>query len=398
MKDDSLRICVLSTDFSKYSETFVQSHIKFFGGSVKLKIGYSRFQESSGVRYLNLRPKNYFFKICDLLFSVISFLIFRRKWFFNPLRERLVFSEIKYSRVNVVIVEFSNLFDMVARACRKAGVPVVVFYRGVDASSLLKSWKTRDSIIKSCQESDLQVFVADFLRRNVIGAGGDPRNYIVLPSGVDLDLVRYIPPRNGLKKFVFVGRFVDKKDPLMTIRVFEKLLEKDCSREMVFVGGGDLEPILREYCEKNSLGSRVSFSGILPQSDVLKLLEESDALLFFPRASGNGSTEGMPCVIQESMAAGCLVVTTNHAGIPEFVSHGLSGLVFDLDIPCEPPTFIAEHIERLHVSEVQEMVRQARSVAWRHFDRIKILTLLEQKMKAKVLECKWVGGDCDDER
>ena len=42
-----------------------------------------------------------------------------------------------------------------------------------------------------------------------------------------------------------------------------------------------------------------------------------------------GDEEGLPAGIQEAMAAGLPVVSTNHAGIPEAIEHGRHGLLVE---------------------------------------------------------------------
>jgi glycosyltransferase involved in cell wall biosynthesis len=43
----------------------------------------------------------------------------------------------------------------------------------------------------------------------------------------------------------------------------------------------------------------------------------------------DGNTEGLPTSIQEAMACGAAVVSTRHAGIPEAIEEGETGLMVD---------------------------------------------------------------------
>jgi colanic acid/amylovoran biosynthesis glycosyltransferase len=42
-----------------------------------------------------------------------------------------------------------------------------------------------------------------------------------------------------------------------------------------------------------------------------------------------GDEEGLPAAIQEAMGQGMAIVSTRHAGIPEAIEHGVSGLLVD---------------------------------------------------------------------
>jgi len=64
-----------------------------------------------------------------------------------------------------------------------------------------------------------------------------------------------------------------------------------------------------------------------PKSPVPRAMAEADVLLVPSRTARDGDEEGTPTVICEGSAAGLPVVGTRHAGIPEQVDDGATGLL-----------------------------------------------------------------------
>ena len=103
----------------------------------------------------------------------------------------------------------------------------------------------------------------------------------------------------GLKKFHFdfAGAFFDK-------------------REEEFFWG---------YIKDNHLDDYVTYHGVVDGEDKKKLLEICDIFCLLTRYPN----EGQPISIIEAMSNGMVIVTTNHAGIPDLVSNGENGIVVD---------------------------------------------------------------------
>jgi colanic acid/amylovoran biosynthesis glycosyltransferase len=93
------------------------------------------------------------------------------------------------------------------------------------------------------------------------------------------------------------------------------------------VGDGPLRGELEESCERLGLSGRVSFLGARTQDEVMALLARAH-LFAAPSVTGrDGDEEGIPTTLMEAMAVGLPVVATRHAGIPELVEDGVSGLL-----------------------------------------------------------------------
>jgi glycosyltransferase involved in cell wall biosynthesis len=83
----------------------------------------------------------------------------------------------------------------------------------------------------------------------------------------------------------------------------------------------------RQELERIFAGINTNFVGYLRGDDLAAAFASSDAFLFPSR------TETLGLVLLEAMAAGCPVVAANSGGIPDIVSNGVNGYLFEPNDP-----------------------------------------------------------------
>ncbi|MBH0161726.1 glycosyltransferase [Fictibacillus sp. 26RED30] len=93
-----------------------------------------------------------------------------------------------------------------------------------------------------------------------------------------------------------VGRFSFPKNHKYLIKIFEKLLIKLPSAELILIGKGELENEIKEIVSTKGFGEKVHFLGL--RNDIPNLMKQID-LQIFPSVY-----EGLPVVLVESQAAG----------------------------------------------------------------------------------------------
>jgi glycosyltransferase involved in cell wall biosynthesis len=79
----------------------------------------------------------------------------------------------------------------------------------------------------------------------------------------------------------------------------------------------------RQQLEKIFAGTPTHFVGYLAGQDLAAAYASGDAFLF------PSSTETLGLVLLEAMAAGCPVVGANRGGIPDIVSDGVNGCLYE---------------------------------------------------------------------
>jgi glycosyltransferase involved in cell wall biosynthesis len=75
------------------------------------------------------------------------------------------------------------------------------------------------------------------------------------------------------------------------------------------------------------VGDNVIFEGALPPATIRSYMKDSFLFVQHSIVASDGDMEGTPVAILEAGAAGLPVVSTRHAGIPEIVSEGETGLL-----------------------------------------------------------------------
>jgi colanic acid/amylovoran biosynthesis glycosyltransferase len=97
-----------------------------------------------------------------------------------------------------------------------------------------------------------------------------------------------------------------------------------------FVGGGALYPAALQFVAGCGLKDRVRLHGAASEAEKHRLLAECGVFVQHSMTDPEtGDEEGLPAAIQEAMANALAVVSTRHAGIPEAVLEGETGLLCD---------------------------------------------------------------------
>jgi glycosyltransferase involved in cell wall biosynthesis len=115
--------------------------------------------------------------------------------------------------------------------------------------------------------------------------------------------------------FLYVGRLSAEKE----IQQILPVLEAIPNSRLALVGNGPY----RQELEKIFADTKTNFVGYLRGDDLAAAFASSDAFLFPSR------TETLGLVLLEAMAAGCPVVAANSGGIPDIVTNGINGYLFE---------------------------------------------------------------------
>ena len=264
---------------------------------------------------------------------------------------------------DALIVFFSFPSGPVAALARSwYGLPYLVSLRGGDVPGLTPevSWihrllaPIRRHILK---HATAVVANAEGLRK--LSEATDRARVHVIPNGVDTEFFQPAPTPSENDaaghpfRLLFVGRFQGQKNLPYLLQECSRLPPR--SFELHLVGDGPLAAELRALAEQLGLGPAVIWHGWLPRAALRDVYQSADCLI-------NPSLyEGMPNVVLEAMACALPVIASNIPGNQDLVSHGKTGLLFDLENPSE----LASHLRALANDRAlgQRMGRAARVVA-----------------------------------
>lgn len=140
----------------------------------------------------------------------------------------------------------------------------------------------------------------------------------------DIDELMKKKRANKVPRILWSGRFIDWKHPMDAVILAENLKKDGIAFEMVMVGGGAQEKLLKERIASKGLENLIRMTGFLSPDDVRKEMEQADIFLFT-----SDYREGWGAVLNEAMNSGCAVVANVAAGAtPYLVEHKKTGLVY----------------------------------------------------------------------
>ncbi|HAC62242.1 MAG TPA: glycosyl transferase [Cyanothece sp. UBA12306] len=138
--------------------------------------------------------------------------------------------------------------------------------------------------------------------------------------------------------------YVGRVSPEKQIDQIKPVLEAIPDARLAIVGDGPY----RETLEEHFAGTQTNFVGYLQGLELAAAFASSDAFIFPSR------TETLGLVLLEAMAAGCPVVAANSGGIPDIVTDGVNGYLFE---PTDPDGAIIATQRLLAAKEEREKLR-----------------------------------------
>jgi glycosyltransferase involved in cell wall biosynthesis len=140
---------------------------------------------------------------------------------------------------------------------------------------------------------------------------------------------------------LYVGRVSAEKQ----IDQIKPVLEAIPNAHLAIVGDGPY----REALEAHFAGTQTHFIGYLQGLELASAFASADAFIFPSR------TETLGLVLLEAMAAGCPVVAAASGGIPDIVTDGVNGCLFD---PNDPDGAVSATQRLLAATAEREQLRQ----------------------------------------
>jgi len=359
-----------SASLSESSQTFVRQHGKMIspGKTVFVSLEKSQTPPLSGPHlYVGSRPAVVVDGKSRKALSILS--IFRS-------RNDVIAGFLREHNVTTMMAEFGGLGWKLLPAAQKAGCAYFVHFHGYDASKKLNSPKTVRQYQTLFEQAQGFFAPKQFLADKLIAIGCPKDAIIVTPCGVEPNafaLSARLP-----QKCLAVGRFVEKKAPLVTIAAFAAAAKSRPSAHLDFIGDGPLLGECQRYVAKHQLSDKITLHGVAPHQKVKELMANASLFLQHSVTASDGDTEGLPVAILEAMASGLAVVSTKHSGIPEAVIDGQHGFL----VAEHDETAMADAINTLMDDHemVERLGDQARARAISNFSAERSASLIREKM------------------
>lgn len=252
------------------------------------------------------------------------------------LPNRALVNRLEALKIDLVHAHFGVDATDAWLSVRALGLPMVVTLHGYDVNVHRECWEAGRRgahrrlyprrLLQMSRDPNVQfVAVSHALRRRAFQIGLPEDKISVAHIGVDTE--RFRPGARPLderpRKILFVGRMVEKKAPLMMVRIFREVLAELPDAQLVMIGAG---PLLGEAQQLAAhLAVPVTFTGALGPDAVLAHLHEARVFCLPSLTASDGDAEGFGLVLLEAQACGVPVVTSAMGGAQEGLLDGQTG-------------------------------------------------------------------------
>jgi colanic acid/amylovoran biosynthesis glycosyltransferase len=166
------------------------------------------------------------------------------------------------------------------------------------------------------------ICVSEAVAQIAASHGAPPEKLMVLPIGVEIPTT---PPEPRIEGgHLFVGRFVEKKGIRVLADAVRLMRAQGDSTPVTFVGDGPMRGVI-EHLAHDVPG--ITLTGWLPPLAVQARMASAHTLVVPSIIAADGDAEGLPSVIPEAMAVGCVVIGSDQGGIAEAVGNDQTGLL-----------------------------------------------------------------------
>ena len=201
------------------------------------------------------------------------------------------------------------------------GVPMIVSVYGYDVGRLLRDPCWIERYRWAADRGATFVVLARFMEEKLLALGLPRERVRRIHLGIDLAEHLYDPrPAPRIPRFVFVGRFVDKKGADVLVDAMAHLTGPlGVAASLDLIGGGPNDAALRAQVNRLGMSDRVNFVGKVPFTKLFDYLRDCTAMVQPSVVAPDGDSEGAPMVLMSAQACGVPCITTRHSGNPETI-------------------------------------------------------------------------------
>ncbi len=236
---------------------------------------------------------------------------------------------------------------------RRFHVPHVVSCYGADLWKFAELSRQRNRYRVVFAEADLFLVEGNAMRRRAMELGCPPERVRVHHLGIDLKRVRYVPRRpssDGVVRCLMAGRAIEKKGLDYGVHAFANVAARHRNTHLTIMTWGEaaykrkIITNLKQLIAAKGISDRVSWYGLQPYHEYVRITEASHVFLVPSVMAANGDAEGgCPVTAMELSAAGMPIVGFAHCDIPEVVRDGASGFL----VPERDVDALTERLEQL---------------------------------------------------
>jgi len=232
---------------------------------------------------------------------------------------------LQEQEIDLVLAEYGTTAVSVMDACVKSNVPLVAHFHGYDAYRQDVIRRYGSGYKSLFRQASALVAVSTDMQRRLIEMGARPEGTFYNPCGVSVFEDWRASPGKSDPRFLMVGRLVEKKGPLLSIRAFHKMNISDAILDII--GDGPLMGDCLDLIKRLGITHRVTLHGQLGHDEVFGFMRNARCFIQHSIRAKDGDSEGTPVAVLEAMAAGLPVVATAHCGIADAITNKSLGIL-----------------------------------------------------------------------
>jgi colanic acid/amylovoran biosynthesis glycosyltransferase len=269
----------------------------------------------------------------------------RRNWYKYVKRQPLeistgrvieILKEIYRYDAAVVHIFFGHIAIQLLPLMRTCPRPIVVSFHGADVGVDVARPAMRAALDGVFTHAKLILARSESLLEGLRALGCPAEKLRLQRTGVPLEDWPFLDrswPAAGDWHLLQACRLVPKKGLRATLTAFREISKTFPLARLTLAGDGPLRGELQQLAKDWGLADRVAFPGFLTQQQLREAVRAAHLFFHPSETPSDGNREGVPNAMLEAMATGLPVLATHHGGIPEAVTHSVSGyLVAEGDV------------------------------------------------------------------
>lgn len=247
------------------------------------------------------------------------------------------------NNIDIVLAEYGVTGAEIFKHLKTLNIPLIVYFHGYDAYKKELLDKYTNLYIPMFYYAEKIIVVSEDMRKQLANLGAPLEKLANMPCPPKTDFFEIASNYNS-NIFLFIGRFVEKKAPQLTIMAFKLVHTVYPESQLLMVGKGPLLDNCKKLVQALGLERAVRFTQDVEHDQLKTYIANAFCYVQHSIVAGDGNSEGTPLSILEAQAAGLPAVSTYHMGIKETILHEQTGyLVKEHDIET-----MAEYMLKLY--------------------------------------------------
>lgn len=245
---------------------------------------------------------------------------------------RLISKRMHSMDIKFIHAHFGHAGAVCLNIAKKKEIPLITSFYGFDLGS--DKLRLHQYYLELSEQGCLFLALSNDMKADLISLGFPEGRIIVHHLGIDTELfdVSNVDFLKDDFTFLIVASFEKRKGIDIAIKAFLHLADiyKNSKIKLKIVGNGpEFQALLRiaKSCKKIEFID--NFATPNPRQIVLEEMKKCDVLLLTSILLPNGEKEGTPVVLMEAQSCGKPCIGTRHAGIPEVIEDGKTGLIIE---------------------------------------------------------------------